>query len=136
MMTERIQTGRAHHIKFTVMDVARSCDFYTTFLNFDWVGERGSMTFISNGTVMISLSLAPDPAQTPANDRFSENRVGLDHLSLAVENRADLDLAKRMFEEHGVPHGDVRDLGEASGICILSFRDPDNIQMELSAPRG
>jgi hypothetical protein len=29
----------------------------------------------------------------------------------------------------------VRDLGEAFGIAVLIFRDPDNIQLELSAPR-
>lgn len=134
-MTARIQTGRPRHIKLTVTNVARSRDFYTRFLNFDFSGERDPMTFISNGSITISLALAPDPTQAPANDRFNENRVGLDHLSLAVENRAELERAKRMFEEQGVPHGDVRDLGEESGLYILAFRDPDNIQMELSAPR-
>jgi hypothetical protein len=30
-----------------------------------------------------------------------------------------------------VPHGEITDLGDAFGMDILAFRDPDNIQLEL-----
>ena len=40
----------------------------------------------------------------------------------------------RVLDEHRVRHSEIRDLGEAFGIYILVFRDPDNIQLELSAP--
>ena len=40
------------------------------------------------------------------------------------------------FAARHVTHSEIRDLGEAFGIYILIFRDPDNIQLELSAPRG
>ena len=33
-----------------------------------------------------------------------------------------------------VSHGEVRDLGPDLGIYVLAFRDPDNIQIELTAP--
>ena len=28
----------------------------------------------------------------------------------------------------------IKDLGSAFGLYVLAFRDPDNIQLELSAP--
>jgi glyoxylase I family protein len=68
-----------------------------------------------------------------SGDRFDENRVGLDHISLSVRSRADLDEAARIFDERGVLHGEVKDLGAGSRLYVLAFRDPDNIQLELSA---
>jgi catechol 2,3-dioxygenase-like lactoylglutathione lyase family enzyme len=133
-MAERITTERVHHIRLTVTDVARSRDFYTRLLNFDQVGEFGQSLLFSNGSLILGLGPSPDPARA-ANDRFDENRVGLDHLSLAVRSREDLDLALQALDAEGISHGDITDLGEAIGICILPFRDPDNIQLELSAPR-
>jgi hypothetical protein len=40
------------------------------------------------------------------------------------------------LDQGGISHSEIRDLGEAFGICILVFRDPDNVQLELSAPRA
>jgi glyoxylase I family protein len=61
--------------------------------------------------------------------------VGLDHTSFAVASRKVLEDAVALMDAHGVPDSEVPDLGEAFGIAILIFRDPDNIQLELSAPR-
>jgi hypothetical protein len=36
----------------------------------------------------------------------------------------------------GVPHGEITDLGDVFGLYILAFRDPDNIQLELTAAYG
>jgi hypothetical protein len=52
---------------------------------------------------------------------------------LGVANRAELHKASALFDEHGVEHGEVRDL-PPFGITILSFSDPDGIQLELTAP--
>ncbi len=134
-MFERLTTGYVDHLKLTVTDVAKSRDFYTRLLNFEVVGEFGPATLISNGRVMIGLGPAPDPVRARNDDRFDENRVGLDHLSFAVTSRAELDRAVRIFDEQGVPHGEITDLGEAFGIYVLMFRDPDNVQLELTAPR-
>jgi hypothetical protein len=50
-------------------------------------------------------------------------------------SRAALDDAVRVLDTHGVAHSEIRDLGETFGICILVFRDPDNVQLEVSGPR-
>jgi hypothetical protein len=69
----------------------------------------------------------------PHEDRFDENRVGLDHLSFGVTSRTELEEAARLFDQRGVPHGEIKRLS-GFGIDILPFRDPDNIELELTAP--
>jgi len=66
-------------------------------------------------------------------DAFDENRVGLDHLSFGVPSRDDLERAIALFDHNGVPHGPITGLG-SFGIYVLPFRDPDNVQLELTAP--
>lgn len=135
-MAAQINTGSVHHVKLTVTDVARSVDFYTQLLGFQVVANLGTTTLMSNGSVILAVGTAPEPERALANDRFDENRVGLDHLSLAVASRVVLDEALRTLDERGVPHGEINDLGEGLGICVLAFRDPDNIQLELTSPRA
>jgi catechol-2,3-dioxygenase len=69
----------------------------------------------------------------PTADRFDPDRVGLDHLSFDVPGREDLEQAIRLFDEHGVTHGEITRLA-SFGIDVLSFEDPDGIQLELTAP--
>jgi catechol 2,3-dioxygenase-like lactoylglutathione lyase family enzyme len=64
-------------------------------------------------------------------EKFSEFRVGLDHISFAVENRGELEKWARKLDEMGVTHGDIKDAPYGSG---LSFRDPDGIALEFYAP--
>jgi len=42
-------------------------------------------------------------------------------------------LVDPVFRGRGVPRGEVREL-TSFGICVLPFRDPDNIQLELTSP--
>ncbi len=63
---------------------------------------------------------------------------GILHLRLTVRDmnrsRGDLDRAARYLDQHGVPRGEIRELGSELGIAVMAFRDPDNIQLELTAP--
>ncbi|MCM2428697.1 VOC family protein [Streptomyces sp. RKAG337] len=68
-----------------------------------------------------------------AKDRFDEDRVGLDHLSLAVADRGELEAAAAVLDGRGVAHEGIKDIGAG---YILEFRDPDNIALELFAPKG
>jgi len=139
----QIEIGGVHHLRLTVTDVARSREFYTNLLGFDVAAEsppegdtsaEAAYKILFGGVVMIrgDLLLGLRPV-APAGDRFDEDRVGLDHLSFSVGSRQMLDEAVRLFDERGVPHGDVTDL-PSFGIHVLPFRDPDNIQIELTAP--
>lgn len=133
-MAPTIATGSVHHLTLTVTDVQRSVEFYTSFLGFQLVMELGPRRLLSNGSVILALTPPPDAAQAIQGDRFSENRVGLDHVSLNVARRADLETAVRLFADQGVAHGEIKDLGADLGLYVLAFRDPDNIQLELTAP--
>jgi glyoxylase I family protein len=130
-MADTLITSAVHHIALTVADLDRSIQFYTTVLNFQLIGEAEPKRLISNGTLMIGLG--PAQPTTPADTRFDEARVGLDHLSFGVSSRDDLLRAIEVLDRHDVPHGEIADL-VPFGISILAFRDPDNIQLELTAP--
>jgi catechol 2,3-dioxygenase-like lactoylglutathione lyase family enzyme len=134
-MADFIATGGVHHLRLTVTDVDRTVAFYTSLLGFKKLLDLNPGAFLSNGSVGLGIGPFPDPASAVKSDRFSENRVGLDHLSFTVSSRKVLEDAVRLLDARGVPHSEVRDLGEAFGIAILIFRDPDNIQLELSAAR-
>jgi glyoxylase I family protein len=133
-VANHIATGAIHHLALTVTDLQRSVDFYTSLLGFQKVMDLSpTRVLLSNNQVVLAVGTAPDPSRSPAGDRFDENRVGIDHLSLSVARRADLDEAVRLLDERGVSRGEIKDLG-GLGICVLAFRDPDNIQLELTAP--
>jgi catechol 2,3-dioxygenase-like lactoylglutathione lyase family enzyme len=126
-----------HHIALTVTDVPRAREFYSKMLGFNLLMELGPKTIMGNGGTILALNLAYDAAQVPPNDRFTENRAGLDHVSFGVASRADLEAAVQTFDENNVSHGEINDLGHAGlPIYVLAFRDPDNIQLELTAPHG
>ena len=149
-MATTISAGPIHHIRMTVSDVARSREFYTSVLGFEVAAEMPAATddpvmrgvaealldgvVLQNGTLLFGLRPCA-PGQAPVNDRFDENRVGLDHVSFSVASRDELEAAARALDERGVAHGEIKDL-VGFGIYVLPFRDPDNIQLELTAPRG
>jgi glyoxylase I family protein len=141
----QLAVGPIHHLRLTVTDLARSREFYTGLLGFQVAVEsppksdpsfEATYPILWGGLVMVSgnllLGLRPVAER---GDRFDENRVGLDHLSFGVPSRADLESAARLFDERGIPHGEITRL-DGFGIDILPFRDPDNIQIELTAPIG
>jgi glyoxylase I family protein len=139
----QISLGGIHHLRLTVTDVDRSREFYTGLLGFDVAVESPPADdpsadevykVLFGGVVMVrgGLLMGLRPV-APAGDRFDEDRVGLDHLSFSVASRDDLEEAVRLFDERGVPHGEITTLA-GFGIHILPFRDPDNIQIELTAP--
>lgn len=128
-----IQTNAVNHITLTVTDRDRAREFYTSVLGFEFLMEFGPKYLLSNGSVILALNLSPDPARSIADDQFDENRVGLDHVSFNVNSREILEQACQMFDERGIPRGEIKDLG-GLGIYVMAFRDPDNIQLELTAP--
>ena len=135
-----IATSRYSHIRLTVTNIERSRKFYESI--FGWpiaadvpaeadASTRERLAFLFGGVLYRVgdqiLGLRP-----VATDRFDEDRVGLDHISFAVDSLGDLEAAATLLDRHGVTHGPVKDIGEG---FILEFRDPDNIALELMAPK-
>jgi len=142
-MPGHVGVGDIHHLRLTVTDLERSRHFYTTMLGFQVVVESPppddpsaaeAFKILFGGVVMargnLLMGLRP---LAPASDRFSPDRVGLDHLSFNVADRDELEEAVRLFDEHGVAHGEITSL-PSFGIDVLSFEDPDGVQLELTAP--
>jgi len=128
-----ISTGAVNHITLTVTDRERSREFYTSVLGFQFLMEFGPKYLLGNGSVILALNLPPDPARATPNDQFDENRVGLDHVSFNVSSHEDLVQASQLLDERGISRGEIKDLADL-GIYVMAFRDPDNVQLELTAP--
>jgi glyoxylase I family protein len=140
---EQIPAGGVHHLRLTVTNLERSRQFYTGLLGFEVAVESpppgdpsaaGTFKILFGGIVMargdLVLGLRP---MAPPGDRFDPDRVGLDHLSFSVARHDDLEQAMRLFDERGVPHGEITSL-PSFGIDVLPFEDPDGVQLELTAP--
>jgi glyoxylase I family protein len=133
-----------HHVRLTVTDIARSKDFYARLLGTGPAADfseqaadpavREDPARLYGGCVFAVgeqlLGLRPVAA---AGDRFRSTRVGLDHLSLAVASSDELRAVASRLDAAGVHHGDVTEL-TGFGIAILSVQDPDDINLELTAP--
>lgn len=128
------QTGTVHHITLTISDMARSIDFYTSHLGFEKVVEFGERVVLSNGQLLLVLGPPPEPAKAVTGDVFNENRIGLDHVSLLVQDKATLEATAAYLDQQGIVRGEIKDLGSGFGIYVMVVRDPDNIQLELTAP--
>lgn len=144
-MATPIAISGIHHLRLTVTDVSRSRAFYTDVLGFGVAAEMppaGDPSYddvnaiLFGGVVLIkgSVLLGLRPV-APRGDRFDDRRVGLDHLSFSVGSRAEIEDAVRLFDAQGIPHGEITHL-PSFGILVLEFRDPDNIELELTALSG
>lgn len=139
-----IPTSAYSHVRLTVTDIARSRAFYDDVFGLPVVAEvpadadeqtREELWWVFGGVVYQlgeSALFGLRPA-APGTDRFDADRVGLDHVSFAVAGRADLEETARQLDSKGVPHEQIKDIGTG---YILEFRDPDDIALELFAPKS
>jgi len=121
-----------HHVTLTVTDLPRSIDWYERVLGMTKVADREGPTWKralmrSEGGLVIGLTAH----EGTGSDRFDERRVGLDHLSIACEDRDEVEAWERHLIELGVEHGDLVDAGYGR---VLTSRDPDGIPVEFFAP--
>ena len=90
-MSDKAKTQGVHHIGLTVPDLARTRAFFIETLGFNQVGEKPDYpaVFVSDGTIMVTLWQAKDPATAVPFDR--KTGIGLHHFALKVEDAAALD---------------------------------------------
>jgi glyoxylase I family protein len=92
---------------------------------------QGGIVMMNDGML---LGLRPvDGARAAAGDSFDPFRVGLDHLSFGVGTYDELRAAAKILDDGGHRRGEITDL-PMFGIAVLPMRDPDGIQLELTAP--
>jgi glyoxylase I family protein len=139
-----IRPSSISHLRLTVTDIERSRQFYESVFGWPVLIEvpegadeatKAKFDFLFGGVIYDMghglIGLRP-VAQDGTADRFDENRAGLDHLAFRVDSKADIDAAASLLDDLDIAHEDVKDIGPS---YILEFRDPDNIALELSAPK-
>ena len=89
-MPDAVTLG-AHHVGLTVPDLAAAKTFFLDALGYDMVAELPDYpaAFLTDGTTMITLWQANDPARATPFDR--KNVIGLHHMALKVADAAALD---------------------------------------------
>ena len=122
-----MDTPGINHIVLTVTDVKRARTYYRDVLGFDVQGEESeNYFFFSVGGVSIWVITHES---TPSDDRFSEFRVGLDHLSFTAPDEAALNAMAEKLKAAGVDTKGV-EVFAPTGNKYIAFRDPDNTQLE------
>jgi glyoxylase I family protein len=120
------------HVAVTVSDLAASEAWYTEVLGTEPVLDEDTGPFrhivYALGGTLLGLHGFPDLA---SKEPFSERTPGLDHVAFGCASRDELVEWAARLDELGVAHGGIVDAPYGSG---LSFRDPDNIALELFAP--
>lgn len=121
-----------HHIGFSVSNLERSTEWYVRVLGFqrgptipDEMG-RGRKQVLFHPGGAFRLALAQHAANT--GDAFSESNSGLDHVAFSVADRAELEQWSRHFTACDVEHSPIN---EGLTGPLITFRDPDNIQLEV-----
>lgn len=139
-----IPTGAFSHLRLTVTDIARSRAFYDDIFGLPVAVQvpadadqqtREQLWWVFGGVVyqLGDSALFGLRPIAPGTDRFDADRVGLDHVSFAVPGRTDLEDVARQLDDKGVHHEEIKDIGMG---FILEFRDPDDIALELFAPKS
>ena len=135
MSDRTARTQGIHHAGLTVPDLAAARRFFEDALGFSPVGEKPDYpaVFLSDGSVMITLWQAEDPAHATPFDR--RRGIGLHHLALRVADDTSLDalhgeLAERKdvdveFAPQPLGEGPTRHM-----MCAI----PGRIRLELIAP--
>jgi glyoxylase I family protein len=123
------------HIALTVRDLSVSVPWYQALFDAEPVLDEDTdpgfhHTVYLLGNTLIGLHQHAKPAP---EERFSELRIGLDHVAFGCADRAELDRWAQRLDELGVERGEIKDRGYGSGV---SFRDPDGIALEFFAPPG
>ena len=120
------------HVAVTVTDLDVSEEWYTKVLGVKPVLDEDTGPFrhvvYRVGNTVLGLHGFPDLV---SKEPFNERRPGLDHIGFGAASRDELAGWAARLDELGVAHGGIVDASYGSG---LSFRDPDNIALELFAP--
>ncbi len=125
-----MQTPGLNHVILTISDVKRARAFYGDLLGFELKNYEDGFYFIS---ASVSFWFLPSAKPIP-NDRFSEFRIGLDHLAFAAPSEEALHALAEKLIATGVETKGVEVF--RTGNKYVAFRDPDNIQLEYWLPKN
>lgn len=125
-----------HHLGLTVRDIDVSEKWYAEVFGLERAFVEPHHAGTGYAVVMnipgSYIFLGLDKHDANQGELFEERRTGLDHLSLGVASRADMDRWVDHLDALGVEHAGVTEVTEPFPAATLCFRDPDNIALELT----
>ncbi len=124
-----METTGLNHIIMTIKDVKVSRAFYADLLGFEIQNIADGFSLVTGG---VSIFFFPSNHPIP-DDRFSEFRIGLDHLSFNAPSEAALQSLAAKLQSAGIETKGVETYH--TGNRYVAFRDPDNIQLEYWLPK-
>jgi glyoxylase I family protein len=122
------------HVALTVRDLSVSVPWYEALLEAKPVLDEDTSPDMHHNVYLLAGNtlLGLHQHQTPAPEgRFSEYRVGLDHVAFGCADGQELEAWAQRLDTLGIEHGGIKDAPYGSGV---SFRDPDGIALEFFAP--
>lgn len=126
-------SGRVE-VNLTVRDPEISAAWYSDLLDlevlYDFTAADGRMRYIALADPKSQLVLCLVGHEDNKAERFSELHTGLDHLEFLVDRREDLEEWAAKLDRSGIQHSGVKQ-PEYTPNAMLTFRDPDNIQLEF-----
>ncbi len=136
-MTESIRrvTEGVHHVGLTVPDLGVAERFFQEALRFERVGEVPDYpaVFLSDGSVMLTLWRAGDPASAVPFDR--RRGIGLHHLALRVAGSTGLDTLHDALKARDDVEVEFAPESLGGGPTRhMMCRIPGGIRLELIAP--
>jgi glyoxylase I family protein len=126
----KLEISGFSHVAIRVTDLPRARRFYVDLLGLPVALELEGVVLVKVGNGL--LGIRGDAAGAKPGDRFDPHRVGLDHLSFAVDAVEVLARMKRDLDAAGIPNDGVHD-EPALNAKGLVFYDPDGIAVELYA---
>jgi len=129
------RTEGVHHVGLTVPQLQEARTFFIEGLGFEQVGEKPEYpaVFVSDGTTMITLWQAEDPASAVPFDR--RRVIGLHHLALRVADAEALAAVHADLEGRGDVTIEFAPESLGGGpVQHMMCRIPGNIRLEIIAP--
>ncbi|MEM8672972.1 MAG: VOC family protein [Cyanobacteria bacterium P01_G01_bin.67] len=127
-------TQGSHHIGLTVPDLMATRNFFVDILGFEQIDEVPDYPaiFISDGTIMLTLWEAVDPATAKPFDR--KTNIGLHHFALKVDSLKTLkSIHQALLNTPGVEIEFAPEPLGGSATQHMMFYIPGGIRMELIA---
>ena len=129
------QVAAINHVGLTVKDIDLSKRWYSDLLGFTIASEMAQ-----DGYKLAILERADSPfsiglfefADNPG-DQFDPHRSGMNHLAFTVTTRPELDDWLERLRELNVDNSGIH---ESINGWILTFKDPDNIALEVYTEYG
>jgi catechol 2,3-dioxygenase-like lactoylglutathione lyase family enzyme len=127
-MAINMNTSGVHHVALRVSDLPRAKKFYCDTLGFKHLMDADNLClFLAGGT---AFGLRGPSDQTPKNDSFNPNRVGVDHIALACSDESELNRVADALAKAGIDNTGAK-MDETLGKKYVAFKDPDRIAWEF-----